>query len=209
MTTMSVGKSERAAVHIAQRNLERARAIAIAKIDLSNNFQLQKVIIDKGMGGLQLPFVQENETLEEAMRRMRSLKRGAVVVGYTGPDYRLYMNRNVMDARREGVVECSGLLHFAGAIVALLALKAEGEESDFSELSPDLFERHSADYGLLAEPGANDLSVYLLTRTHELAQSILQAVVVCECMDGHEYHEPPPVHGTICEHDGTMISCLP
>jgi hypothetical protein len=161
------------------------------------------------MRGLQLPFVQESESLDEAMRRMRSMDRRALVVRHTGPDYRLYMNRSVMDAYQQGIKDCAGIRPFPGAPVAVFGSKAEDRNADFSGLPSDLFERQSADYVLLFEPGADDLSVEVFTRTDELAQSILTAARICECMQGHPYEEPPPVHGIECDICKTTINCLP
>jgi hypothetical protein len=145
------------------------------------------------MSRLRLPFVQESEPLEEAMERMRSQDRRAVVVGHRGRDYRLYMNRSVLDARKQRVVESAGLRRFMSAPVAPIASETGHQ---------------STDYGLLSEPAAYDRAVDLMTRTDELAQSILTAVEICECMEGHSYDQPPPRHGSICEHDKTVITCL-
>ena len=145
------------------------------------------------MSRLRLPFVKESEPLEEAMKRMRSQDRRAVVVGHWGPDYRLYMNRSVLDARKKGVVQSAGLRDFASEHVTLLSSEAG---------------RQSADYGLLSEPGDNDRDVNLSTRTDELAESILKAVEICECMQGHSYDQPPPQHGKFCNIDKTVIQCL-
>lgn len=145
------------------------------------------------MSRFQLPFAQESEPLEEAMRRMRSQDRRAVVVHHTGPDYRLYMNLSVLDAYHEDVVECAGLRRFEGAPVAPFVSEAG---------------RQSADYSLSFEPGAYDQSVELLTRTDELARSILTAVTVCRCKKNHAYDQPPPRDGTLCDHDKTVIKCV-
>lgn len=187
---------------------EGTRASGRTNTDFSDNLQLQKVFRNTGMGGLQLPFAPENETLEEAMRRMRSLDRRALVIGYTGPEYLLHMNQNVLEAYQEGFMDCTGLRRFEGARVAVFGFEVRNGEIDFSELSPHLFERFSTDYGLLFEPGSGDLSAYLLARTDELANSILYADEICRCMKNHPYYEPPPVHGTTCQHDQTEIKCI-
>jgi hypothetical protein len=204
MKSQSVRAKEQAAVRNRQATFEGTGAVAV-KRGLINPPQLQKAVNSKGMGGLQLPFVQEREPLEEAMRRMRSLERHALVVGFTGPDYRLYMNRSVMDAYGKRVKACSELRHFEGARVALFGSEAGDHETGFSELSVDLFKRHSADYALLSEPGASDFSVYVLTRTNQLAQAILKAVAVCYCGGGHEYG--PSQEGEICIVCNTVIEC--
>ncbi|MEJ2709921.1 MAG: hypothetical protein P8074_20085 [Anaerolineales bacterium] len=170
--------------------------------------ELEAILTRAGMGGLQLPFTRQSDSLEEAMRRMQSLSRRALVVGYAGPEYRLYMNRIVMNARQEGVEQCSGLRRFPDARLALFASEVEGGEIDLDDLSQELFDRHSTDFGLLFEPGALDMSAYILTRTAQLSDSILLTDEICECMHSHPYHQPPPVNGTLCRHDNTLITCI-
>lgn len=170
--------------------------------------ELEVILTRAGMGGLQLPFTRQSDSLEEAMRRMQSLSRRALVVGYAGPEYRLYMNRIVMNARQEGVEQCSGLRRFPDARLAFFASAVERGEIDLDDLSQELFDRHSADFGLLFEPGALDMSVYILTRTAQLSDSILLTDEICECMHHHSYHQPPPVNGTLCQHDNTLITCI-
>lgn len=175
---------------------------------LFRNPELEEILARAGMGGIQLPFTHQSDPLEEAMRRMQSLSRRALVVGYAGPEYRLYMNRIVMDARQEGVKLCSGLRRFPDARLALFASEVERGEIDLDDLSQELFDRHLADYGLLFEPGALDMSAYILTRTAKLSDSILHADEICECVHSHSYHQPPPVNGTLCRHDNTLITCI-
>lgn len=207
MESQSIRAKEQGAVGNMQGTFEGTGAVADSTPGVFIPPQLQKAVNSKGMGGLQLPFVQESEPLEEAMRRMRSLERHALVVGFTGPDYRLYMNRGVADAYVKRVKACSELRHFEGARVAVFASKAEGGKTDVSDLSAGLFERHSADYALLFEPGAGDLSVYVLTRTDELAQSILKATDVCDCEGGHGPYDLSQ-EGKICDFCKTVILCL-
>lgn len=205
MKSQSVRAKEQVAVGNMQGTFDGASVVA-AERGVFIPPQLQKAVNSKGMGGLQLPFVQESEPLEEAMRRMRSLERHAVVVGFTGPDYRLYMNRSVLEAYQKSAKECSELRHFEGARVAVFGSEAGDQENGFSELSAKLFERHSADYALLFEPGASDFSVYILTRTYELAQAILKATSVCDCEGSHGPYALSQ-EGQFCLICNTMIQC--
>lgn len=172
------------------------------------------------MDYLFLPYLQSDDPLAHALRRMRRTDSRAVVVEHTVDARRLYMNKAVVGAWSDGKSACSELLDTEGTTLMdlgaapnvpwLLGFHPSGPWGTLERL----FERHldsqQATYGiLLPRPGNPSPTALVISRHESDADKIKNAVKYCICSinNTHTSPCPPALDSADCDYCNGTYKC--
>jgi len=168
------------------------------------------------MDTLYLPYLTGDDTVREALDALRSTDRRATVIRRQEGDYRLYRNRELLEAWRGGVKRCGDLDNSLGE--KLLVLNSLGAHDQInwpvSETLDDVLQQHLTQrktrYGVLyppraeadtPSPQARRLRMSLVVSQHEGdTYAIMSLDKVCACNPNqHPKDCPPDWDGEQCD----------
>jgi hypothetical protein len=143
------------------------------------------------------------------LERMKQTDSRAAIVEHEG-QYRLYMNRQVVEAWRDRTTFCSELVDYVGQKVIPFADPIEmAGEIYLRQLAEQYLDKYHADFGLLFFPKAGPRAVaHVITRYEDLASNIRGANKVCACRrNKHVKESPPAQEGGDCGICGSIYDC--
>jgi hypothetical protein len=161
---------------------------------------------------LVLPFLTDEDTLDEALNRMMLTDSRAIVVEHFAPEqYSLYMNREVVSAWHSDVATCVDLQKFKGEVIPQLQpLTAAKAANSLKDLIEHQLDEIGARLGLPFPPrsGPNSTTV-VVTRNEYIRDEVRLAGKVCGCggPSRHMEDSPPAADGAACDLCGHMYKC--
>jgi hypothetical protein len=177
----------------------------ILSLSIASDFMIRR----RGMDVLYLPYVEYDDSLRTAIQRMKASDCRWVVVRYQDSQYKMHDNQVILDARTKGIESCAGLQDSPGELLAFLADDlAQNQAGSIWELVEGALDRKGASYGLPFGQFPGNHLIAVVTRHEGDGALIRNTDQVCGCEQGHPYSQPPPVDGTLCQHDNTLITCI-
>lgn len=172
------------------------------------------------MDYLFLPYLQSDELLAHALRRMRRTDSRAVVVEHAIDAKRLYMNKAVVDAWSDGKSACSELpdtegthlmdLGAAQTVPWLFGFHSSGPWDALERLFKRQLDSQQATYGiLLPRPGNSSPTALVISRHESDADRIKNAMKYCVCriIKSHKKSCPPASDNADCDWCSGTYKC--
>ncbi|HSO56163.1 MAG TPA: hypothetical protein VL330_26245 [Actinomycetes bacterium] len=171
------------------------------------------------MDSLIVPFLDDGEPLDEALRQMETTRSRAILVehfeeqpwGRSTEGYALYMNRAVVDAWQKHEPTCRSLRVFGGEPVSVLAtLTAKDSANTIWQLIEHQLDQLGTRLGLPFLPRPEDQTAVVVTRHEDVRHEITSASDVCVCRGParHPGNVPPAANGVPCDYCDNTYLCV-
>lgn len=171
------------------------------------------------MDAINLPLLNADETIEEALRTLRQSDTRALLVRFGEGKYRMLKNTDLLEAAAKAheTLEQVRTGTAVPEISPALAVEEEyDEEYDAtgasavdlyitnSEIFESLLDHFDSDYGIIVAKEA-----ILVTRHEWQASAILNSGIVCACRTNRNHQEtsPPVTDGDPCIHGDGVYEC--
>jgi hypothetical protein len=171
------------------------------------------------MDSLIVPFLDDGEPIDEALRQMETTGSRAIFVqhledqpwGHSQQGYVLYMNRAVVDAWQKQEPTCASLRVFGGEPVSVLAtLTAKDSANTIWQLIELQLDQVGTRLGLPFLPRPEDQAALVVTRHEGFRDEITSASAVCVCRGParHAGSVPPAANGGPCDYCDNTYLCV-
>lgn len=149
------------------------------------------------MDTLDLPVLNVTDSLDAAFQRMKTSDARAIVVSVEPRVHRLFMNRELLDARRDGLERLAQLQRGGVELLAVTPAMSSWEQE---------LDNAAALYGVV--PAVGPL-IRIVTRHEGLAAEIRFAQKVCMCSanPNHTADSPPAKEGGKCVYGDGHYEC--
>jgi hypothetical protein len=161
------------------------------------------------MDSLILPVLAEDDSIDEALRRMAATGSRAIVVRSPGA-YTLYRNEAVVKAWAADEPTCAGLVTYEGEPVSVLDMWILPPAAvGIGPLLEEQLDQQKAQLGVLFQPRPEDRMMQVITRHEPKRDEIAIASEVCACGGPirHLASSPPAAAGSPCVVCGSSYSC--
>lgn len=163
------------------------------------------------MHWLYLPYLRQDNTLDEVLDQMDLIDSRAAVIAFEYPRVEMYRNGAVLQAWAEGAPNAGALADYTSDKVAVLQgweLRGRETESIFESFEQAL-DRENANYGLLFPPEKEPGVALIITRHEGKAYEILDLKRKCICRPTQDLVETTRNVGEQCDvcNIGTYQRC--